>query len=66
MNKFNEVYAKIISEMNEKHLIKESDIEETKTTETEKDDLATEDDMGDMGDMGSEEGGEGDSGENME
>lgn len=60
MNKFNEVYAKIISEMNEKHLIKESDIEET---ETEKDDLATEDDMGDMG---SEEGGEGDSGDSME
>jgi hypothetical protein len=63
MNKFNEVYAKIISEMNEKHLIKESDIEETETTETEKDTLATEDDMGYMG---SDEGGEGDSGESME
>lgn len=71
MNKFNDVYARIISEMTEKHLIKENDeempagieedVEETEdeTSEVEGEDneaLATEDD--EVGDMGGDEGGD--------
>lgn len=71
MNKFNDVYARIISEMTEKHLIKENDeempagieedVEETEdeTSEVEGKDneaLATEDD--EIGDMDGDEGGD--------
>lgn len=44
MNKFNETYLRIISEMNEKHLIKEDEglEENVEETETQEDEVETE------------------------
>jgi hypothetical protein len=44
MNKFNETYFRIISEMNEKHLIKEDESleENVEETETQEDEVETE------------------------
>ena len=55
MSKFNDTYNKIISEMAEKKLLKESE-----DKEKEKDELVNEDDMGgeEGGDVGGDEGGD--------
>lgn len=53
MNKFNEVYARIISEMTENHLIKETDEEKNDLT-IENDE--TGDDAGEISDAGADEG----------
>ena len=62
MNKFNETYLRIISEMNEKHLIKEDEglEENVEETETQEDEVETEccDTVATEEDEGGEDGGE--------